>query len=79
MESVDQLAKKDAGLQPIERIRLVEAILYSLDNPIQTLNKVGLPNQKLDMKLINEERLMQLIGMRLKRGMNVEGSFRLSS
>ena len=33
MESVNQLAKKAAGLQPIERIRLVEAILYSLDKP----------------------------------------------
>ncbi len=33
MESVDQLAKKATGLQPIERIRLVEAILYSLDKP----------------------------------------------
>ena len=33
MESVDQLAKKVARLQPVERIRLVEAILYSLDKP----------------------------------------------
>jgi putative addiction module component (TIGR02574 family) len=33
MESVDQLAKKSTGLQPVERIRLVEAILYSLDKP----------------------------------------------
>ena len=33
MESVDQLAKKATELQPIERIRLVEAILYSLDKP----------------------------------------------
>ena len=33
MESVDQLAKKADGLQPVERIRLVEAILYSLDKP----------------------------------------------
>ena len=33
MESVDQLAKKATGLQPVERIRLVEAILYSLDKP----------------------------------------------
>ena len=33
MESVDQLAKKAIGLQPLERIRLVEAILYSLDKP----------------------------------------------
>ena len=33
MESVDQLATKATGLQPIEHIRLVEAILYSLDKP----------------------------------------------
>ena len=33
MESVDQLAKKAFGLQPKERIRLVEAILFSLDKP----------------------------------------------
>ena len=33
MESLNQLAKKAIGLQPIERIRLVEAILYSLDKP----------------------------------------------
>ena len=33
MESVDQLAKKATGLKPLERIRLVEAILYSLDKP----------------------------------------------
>ncbi len=33
MESVDQLARKAFGLQPTERIRLVEAILYSLDKP----------------------------------------------
>ena len=33
MESVNHLAKKAMELQPIERIRLVEAILYSLDKP----------------------------------------------
>ena len=33
MESLEQLAKKAIGLRPIERIRLVEAILYSLDKP----------------------------------------------
>ncbi len=27
------MAKKATGLQPVERIRLVEAILYSLDKP----------------------------------------------
>ncbi len=31
MESIDQLAKKALELEPVERIRLVEAILYSLD------------------------------------------------
>ena len=33
MESVNQLAKKALELQPVERIKLVEAILYSLDKP----------------------------------------------
>ena len=33
MESVSQLAKKAMALEPVERIRLVEAILYSLDKP----------------------------------------------
>ena len=31
MESLDLLAKKAMELKPVERIRLVEAILYSLD------------------------------------------------
>lgn len=31
MESVSQLAKKAIELEPVERIRLVEAILHSLD------------------------------------------------
>jgi putative addiction module component (TIGR02574 family) len=33
METVDQLAKKAVDLQPNERIRLVEAILSSLEKP----------------------------------------------
>jgi len=33
MQTLDQLAKMAIGLRPIERIRLVEAILYSLDKP----------------------------------------------
>ena len=40
MESVDQLAKKATGLQPIERIRLVEAILYSLDKPNPDIEQI---------------------------------------
>ncbi len=39
MESIDQLAKKAMGLRPIERIRLVEAILYSLDKPDSDVEK----------------------------------------
>jgi putative addiction module component (TIGR02574 family) len=38
-ESVDQLAKKAMELRPTERIRLVEAILYSLDNPDPDIEK----------------------------------------
>ncbi|MFH0977436.1 MAG: addiction module protein [Spirochaetota bacterium] len=33
MESVSQLAKKAFELKPVERIQLVEAILFSLDKP----------------------------------------------
>ncbi|OKY74983.1 MAG: hypothetical protein BM485_11175 [Desulfobulbaceae bacterium DB1] len=33
METIDQLAKKAILLNPVERIRLVEAILFSLDKP----------------------------------------------
>ena len=39
MESIDQLAKKAIGLRPIERIRLVEAILFSLDKPDPDIEK----------------------------------------
>jgi putative addiction module component (TIGR02574 family) len=39
METLDQLAKKAIGLRPIERIRLVEAILYSLDKPDADIEK----------------------------------------
>ncbi len=39
MKSTDQLAKKALGLRPTERIRLVEAILYSLDKPNQEIEK----------------------------------------
>jgi putative addiction module component (TIGR02574 family) len=38
-ESVNQLAKKALGLSPTERIRLVEAILYSLDKPDPDIEK----------------------------------------
>ena len=72
MESVNQSARKALGLQPTECVRLIEAILYSLDK--QSLNKAGLPNQRLDMKPVNEENLKQLIGMKLKEDMNIEGS-----
>jgi len=33
MESVEQLAKQAAMLQPVERLQLIEAILFSLDKP----------------------------------------------
>jgi len=39
MESTDQLAKKALNLSPTERIRLVEAILYTLDKPDPTIEK----------------------------------------
>ena len=39
MESINQLAKKAIELQPVERIRLIEAILYSLDKPDPDIEK----------------------------------------
>ena len=39
METLEQLAKKAIGLRPIERIRLVEAILYSLDKTDPDIEK----------------------------------------
>lgn len=39
METLEQLAKKAVGLPPIERIRLVEVILYSLDKPDPDIEK----------------------------------------
>lgn len=39
MESLDQLAKKAIELQPLERIKLVEAILFSLDKPDPEIEK----------------------------------------
>jgi len=39
METLDQLAKKAIELQPVERIRLVEAILHSLDRPDSDIEK----------------------------------------
>jgi len=42
-------------------------------------NRAGSPKLKLDMKLINGEKSRQLIGMSLKRGIDVEGSTYLAS
>ena len=39
MESVEKLAKKAVVLDPKERIRLVEAILYSLDKADPEIEK----------------------------------------
>ncbi|MBN1928676.1 MAG: addiction module protein [Chlorobiaceae bacterium] len=39
MESVEELAKKAIVLDPKERVRLVEAILHSLDKPDPEIEK----------------------------------------
>lgn len=39
MESVNSLAQKAFELKPLERIQLVEAILYSLENPNPEIEK----------------------------------------
>lgn len=39
MDSLDKLSQKAMELQPVERIKLVEAILYSLDKPNPEIEK----------------------------------------
>jgi len=39
MESAEQLAKKAMNLNPTDRIRLVEAVLYSFDKPDPDIEK----------------------------------------
>lgn len=39
MESINKLAQQAIALQPAERIKLVEAILYSLDKPNPEIEK----------------------------------------
>jgi len=46
MESLNQLAKKAFGLQPVERIRLAEAILYSLDKPNPDVEQIWIAEEE---------------------------------
>ncbi len=46
MESVEELAKKAVSLLPVDRIRLVEAILYSLDRPSKDIEKSWIAESK---------------------------------
>ncbi|HLC15250.1 MAG TPA: addiction module protein [Thermodesulfovibrionia bacterium] len=39
MELIKELAKKAMGLKPVERIQLVEEILFSLDRPDPVIEK----------------------------------------
>lgn len=39
MDSINKLAQQAIALQPTERIKLVEAILYSLDKPNPEIEK----------------------------------------
>ena len=58
MELVSQLAKKAVELEPVERI-WSRRFSIALISPIMTSSRAGLPNQKLDMQLSNEESSMR--------------------
>ena len=47
MESLDQLTRKAVELKPAERLRLVEAILFSLDNPDSEIEKSWIKESEL--------------------------------
>jgi putative addiction module component (TIGR02574 family) len=57
MESVDQLAKKAAGLQPLEPIRLVEAILYSLDKPDPNIEQCWIAESEARYEAYKQDQL----------------------
>ncbi len=68
MESIDQLAKKAIGLRPIERIRLVEAILYSLDKPDQDIEKSWIAESEARYKSYKRGELEASDWDEIKRG-----------
>ncbi len=47
MESIKELAEKAVALQPTDRIKLVEAILFSLDNPDTEIEKAWISEAEL--------------------------------
>lgn len=47
METVEKLAKQAIELQPVERLRLVEAILFSLDNTDPDIEKSWMAESEL--------------------------------
>jgi putative addiction module component (TIGR02574 family) len=74
MESVNQLAKKAIGLQPIERIRLVEAILYSLDKPDPDIEQSWIAESEARYDAYKRGELEAIDWDEIKKGLNFEGS-----
>ena len=74
MESTDQLAKKAMGLRPTERIRLVEAILYSLDKPDPDIEKSWIAEAEARYEAYKRGELEAIEWDESERGMSVEGS-----
>ncbi len=68
METLDQLAKKAIGLRPIDRIRLVEAILYSLDKPDPDIEKSWVAESEARYEAYKRGELKALDWDEIKRG-----------
>ena len=73
MESVDQLAQKAIELQPIERIKLVEAILYSLDKPDSEIEKSWIAEAEARYKAYKRGEVGVTDWEKIKKDMNFEG------
>jgi hypothetical protein len=56
MESVNQLARKALGPPPTERVRLVEAILYSLDKPDAIIEQSWIAESEGGSRLLDNSR-----------------------
>ena len=68
METLEQLAKRAIGLRPVERIRLVEAILYSLDKPNLDIEKSWIAESEARFEAYKRGELQAYDWYEIKKG-----------
>jgi putative addiction module component (TIGR02574 family) len=71
MESIEQLAKKAKGLQPVDRIKLVEAILHSLDKPDPEIEKIWVAESEARYTAYKRGEIPSIDWEEIKKGYNL--------